>query len=93
MIHKLSVPPSVSRLLTVFGLFAALLLSSISPANAQWTATGVGPYQYDTTGNWNGGVINDTFTNNFGITVGTPQQIRFNTNQCPSNRRRERSSG
>ena len=44
---------------------------------AQWKATGPGPFRYDDSANWEGGLINDKITNN----PESEQAIQFTTDR------------
>ena len=57
---------------------AALLLLWVGNSRAQWIATGAGPFNYDETSNWKGGVINDQITNSPGA---ERQTIVFTTDR------------
>jgi hypothetical protein len=58
-------------------VFAALLLLWVGNSHAQWIATGTGPFNYDDTPNWKGGMVNDQVTN----TPGAEQTIVFTTDR------------
>ena len=60
--------------LQAVALLAAGLLAPRAPA--QFTPTGAGPFDYNTTGNWNGGTINGVFSQ----TPSAAQSVTFGAN-------------
>ena len=54
-----------------------VLLSPRGSLSAQWMATGSGPFRYDDSGNWEGGVINDQLASS----PETEQTIHFTTDR------------
>ena len=59
--------------LTAVGIF----LVATGSMGAQWKATGPGPFRYDDSANWEGGLINDKITNN----PESEQAIQFTTDR------------
>jgi hypothetical protein len=57
--------------------FLAAFLLAMTGLNAQWTATGSGPFRYDDVSNWQGGEINDRITND----PGAEQTIDFTSDR------------